>query len=45
MGRVIEIAAGYPGLQLADPLRQRVLSEMLVEAGYAAYVIDKAMGI
>ncbi len=41
MGRVIEIAAGYPGYNSRIPFANGFLSEMLVEAGYAAYAIGK----
>jgi arylsulfatase len=41
MGRVIEIASGYPGYNSRIPFANGFLSEMLVEAGYAAYAIGK----
>ena len=41
MGRVIEIASGYPGYNSRIPFANGFLSEMLVEAGYATYAIGK----
>ena len=41
MGRVIEIAAGYPGYNSRIPFANGFLSEMLVEVGYAAYAVGK----
>ncbi|MBO0731329.1 MAG: arylsulfatase, partial [Acidimicrobiaceae bacterium] len=41
MGRVIEIAAGYPGYNSRIPFANGFLSEMLVEAGYATFAIGK----
>jgi arylsulfatase len=41
MGRVIEIATGYPGYNARIPFANGFLSEMLLEAGYATYAIGK----
>lgn len=41
MGRVIEIASGYPGYNSRIPFANGFLSEMLVEIGYSAYAIGK----
>ena len=41
MGRVIEIATGYPGYNSRIPFANGFLSEMLVEAGYATFAIGK----
>ncbi len=41
MGRVIEIASGYPGYNARVPFANGFLSEMLLDAGYATYAIGK----
>ncbi len=41
MGRVIEIASGYPGYNSRIPFANGFLSEVLVEIGYSAYAIGK----
>jgi arylsulfatase len=41
MGRVIELATGYPGYNARIPRRNGFLSEMLVPQGYAAYAVGK----
>jgi arylsulfatase A-like enzyme len=41
MGRIIEIASGYPGYNAKIPFANGFLSEMLVEAHYATYAIGK----
>ena len=41
MGRVIEIASGYPGYNARIPFANGFLSEMLVDAGYATFAIGK----
>ncbi len=41
MGRVIEIASGYPGYNARIPFANGFLSEMLVEQGYATFAIGK----
>jgi len=41
MGRVIEIASGFPGYNARIPFANGFLSEILVEAGYATFAIGK----
>jgi arylsulfatase A-like enzyme len=41
MGRVIEIASGYPGYNARIPFANGFLSEILVEQGYATFAIGK----
>jgi arylsulfatase A-like enzyme len=41
MGRVIEIATGFPGYNARIPRANGFLSEMLVPHGYAAYAVGK----
>jgi arylsulfatase A-like enzyme len=41
MGRVIEIASGYPGYNARIPFANGFLSEMLVDEGYATFAIGK----
>ena len=41
MGRVIEIASGYPGYNARIPFANGFLSEMLVDQGYATFAIGK----
>ncbi len=41
MGRVIEIASGYPGYNARIPFANGFLSEILVDQGYATYAIGK----
>jgi arylsulfatase A-like enzyme len=41
MGRVIEIASGYPGYNARIPFANGFLSEILVEHGYATFAVGK----
>ena len=41
MGRVIELATGFPGYNARIPRANGLLSEMLVPHGYAAYAVGK----
>ncbi|MEO8601810.1 MAG: arylsulfatase [bacterium] len=41
MGRVIELATGFPGYNARIPRANGFLSEMLVPHGYAAYAVGK----
>ena len=41
MGRVIELATGFPGYDAVIPTTNGFLSEMLVPHGYAAYAVGK----
>ncbi len=41
MGRVIEIASGYPGYNAKIPFANGFLSEMLVDQGYSTFAIGK----
>ena len=41
MGRVIELATGFPGYNARIPRSNGFLSEMLVPQGYAAYAVGK----
>jgi arylsulfatase len=41
MGRVIELATGFPGYNARIPRSNGLLSEMLVPHGYAAYAVGK----
>jgi arylsulfatase A-like enzyme len=41
MGRVIEIASGYPGYNARIPFANGFLSEILVDQGYATFAIGK----
>lgn len=41
MGRIIELATGYPGYDARIPKANGMLSEVLVEAGYAAWAVGK----
>jgi arylsulfatase len=41
MGRVIEIASGFPGYNAKIPYANGFLSEMLVEQGYSTFAIGK----
>jgi arylsulfatase A-like enzyme len=41
MGRVIEIASGYPGYNARIPFANGFLSEILVARGYATYAVGK----
>ncbi len=41
MGRVIEIASGYPGYNARIPFANGFLSEILVEQGYATFAVGK----
>jgi arylsulfatase len=41
MGRVIEVATGFPGYNARIPAENGLLSEMLLPAGYATFAIGK----
>ncbi len=41
MGRVIEVATGFPGYNARMPRENGLLSEMLLTAGYATFAIGK----
>lgn len=41
MGRIIELATGYPGYNARIPRSNGFLSEMVVPHGYAAYAVGK----
>ena len=41
MGRIIELATGFPGYDATHPSSQRDLSEMLLPHGYATFAIGK----
>lgn len=41
MGRIIELATGFPGYNARIPAANGFLSEMLVEAGYATWAVGK----
>ena len=41
MGRIIELATGFPGYDSRIPPANGMLPEMLVEHGYAAYAVGK----
>lgn len=41
MGRVIELASGFPGYNMRIPRANGLLSEMLTPQGYAAYAVGK----
>jgi arylsulfatase len=41
MGRVIEVATGFPGYNARIPAENGLLSEVLVAAGYATFAIGK----
>jgi arylsulfatase len=41
MGRIIELATGFPGYDARIPAANGFLSEMLVEQGYATYAVGK----
>ncbi len=41
MGRIIDLATGFPGYDTRIPAANGFLSEMLAEHGYAAYAVGK----
>jgi arylsulfatase len=41
MGRITDLATGFPGYDCRIPAENGLLSEMLVESGYAAYAVGK----
>ena len=41
MGRIIELSTGFPGYDARIPRANGLLSEMLVEHGYAAWAVGK----
>jgi arylsulfatase len=41
MGRIIELATGFPGYDARIPHANGMLSEVLVDAGYAAWAVGK----